>query len=58
VTRLLAALMSDDRTAPHSRRRVVIGRTREGLPRTYRLVRPRTWPVRLAAALIGLSGLG
>jgi hypothetical protein len=37
-------------TPPH--RRVAIGWGHNGAPRTYRLVRPPAWPVRLAAALL------
>ena len=37
-------------TPPH--RLVAIGWGRNAVPRTYRLVRPPAWPVRLAAALL------
>jgi hypothetical protein len=34
------------------RQRMAIGWGHNGTPRTYRLVRPPAWPVRLAAALL------
>jgi hypothetical protein len=47
------ALFSRQRSATPSRR-IVIGRSPAGLPRTYRLVRPRGWTAQLAAGLWSL----
>jgi hypothetical protein len=41
--------------ARNRRTRLVIGRERNGMPRTYRLERPPVWPLRLAHALVNLQ---
>jgi hypothetical protein len=50
VLTLISGLLAEETTAPQ-RPRVAIGWTDHGLPRTYRLVRRRRWPVRAFAAL-------
>jgi hypothetical protein len=42
----------EETLAKPSRRRLAIGWGLNGAPRTYRLVRPPAWPVRLATALL------
>jgi hypothetical protein len=50
VLALISGLLAEQTTAQR-RPRVAIGWTDHGLPRTYRLVRRRRWPVRALAAL-------
>jgi hypothetical protein len=57
MTRMMAALLPNEWATPAPRQRIVIGRTQEGLPRTYRLARRSVWPARLMAVFAGLSSL-
>jgi hypothetical protein len=47
----LVSMVFDDRPAHLERRRVVIGWTPAGLPRTYRIASRRSWHGRLAAKI-------